>query len=90
LLKSDEEWENFVQYFNEVNHGLLSRLKERHDNLNANDIRYISYLYMNLSMKEIASIMNITPEACRKRKERISKKIQLNENEDLYRDISQI
>jgi len=90
LLKSDEEGENFIQYFDEVNHGLLSRLKERHDNLNANDIRYISYLYMNLSMKEIATIMNITPEACRKRKERISKKIQLNENEDLYKYISQI
>ncbi|WP_250434194.1 tetratricopeptide repeat protein [Hanstruepera flava] len=90
LLKSDEEWENFVQYFDEVNHGLLNRLKDKHENLNANDIRFISYLYMNLSMKEIASIMNITPEACRKRKERISKKIELTENEDLYTYISQI
>jgi len=90
LLKSDEEWENFVQYFDEVNHGLLSRLKQKHDNLNANDIRFISYLYMNLSMKEIASIMNITPEASRKRKERISKKMQLIDNEDLYGYISQI
>ena len=90
LLKSDEEWENFVQYFDEVNHGLLSRLKDKHDNLNANDIRFISYLYMNLSMKEIASIMNITPEACRKRKERISKKIDLDENLELYSYLSQI
>lgn len=90
LLKSDEEWENFVQYFDEVNHGLLSRLKDKHDNLNSNDIRFISYLYMNLSMKEIASIMNITPEACRKRKERISKKIDLDEDIELYSYISQI
>lgn len=90
LLKSDEEWDNFVQYFDEVNHGLLNLLKERHDNLNANDIRFISYLYMNLSMKEIATIMNITPEASRKRKERISKKIKLTETEDLYTYISQI
>ena len=90
LLKSNKEWENFIQYFDEVNHGLISRVKERHDNLNANDIRYISYLYMNLSMKEIASIMNITPEACRKRKERISKKMLLAESEDLYSYISQI
>lgn len=90
LLKSDEEWENFIQYFDEVNHGLLNRLKDKHENLNANDIRFISYLYMNLSMKEIASIMNITPEASRKRKERISKKIHLKENDDLYSYISQI
>lgn len=90
LLKSDEEWDNFVQYFDEVNHGLLNRLKDKHENLNANDIRFISYLFMNLSMKEIASIMNITPEASRKRKERISKKIKLTNNEDLYTYISQI
>ena len=88
LLKSDEEWENFIEYFDEVNHGLLGRLKQKHENLNANDIRFISYLYMNLSLKEIASIMNITPEASRKRKERISKKIDLKDNEDLYSYLS--
>jgi DNA-binding CsgD family transcriptional regulator len=90
LLKKDEEWENFENYFDEVNHGLLERLKKKHANLNANDIRFISYLYMSLSLKEIASIMNITPEASRKRKERIRKKINLNENEELYDYIYQI
>ncbi|WP_274473904.1 tetratricopeptide repeat protein [Mangrovimonas aestuarii] len=90
LLKNDEEWGNFIEYFDKVNHGLLTKLKTKHNNLNANDIRFISYLYMNLSMKEIGSIMNVTPEACRKRKERISKKIELSENEDLYNYISKI
>lgn len=90
LLKEDEEWGDFAKYFDEVNHGLLKRLKNQHENLNANDMRFISYLYMNLSMKEIASIMNITPDACRKRKERISKKMELSDKEDLYSYISQL
>jgi hypothetical protein len=47
--------------------------------LTITDIRYISYVYMNLDTKEIASMLNITPVACRKRKERIEKRLNLTE-----------
>ena len=84
LIKSESEWSNFLKHFEEVNQGFLSKLKTKHPDLNVNDIRFISYVYMNLSAKEISSILNITPEAARKRKERISKKLQLNESSQLY------
>lgn len=87
-LKKDAEWEDFFTHFEEVNQGFLKAIKEKHPDLNANDIRFISYLYMNLSNKEISSLLNITVEACRKRKERISKKMNLAENIDLYDYIS--
>lgn len=83
-LKTDEEWDSFVVHFEEVNHGFINQLKQLHASLNANDIRFISYIYMNLSTKEIASMLNITAEACRKRKERIAAKMQLPENVSLY------
>lgn len=83
-LKTDEEWESFIKHFEEVNQGFLSNLKRKHSAINANDIRFICYVYMDLSPKEIATIFNITPEACRKRKERISKKLGLSDNNDLY------
>lgn len=76
-VKSDDEWDSFILHFEEVNPGFLSRLKEAHPQLTPNDVRFISYIYMNLSTKEIASMLNITPEACRKRKERIATKIGL-------------
>jgi hypothetical protein len=90
LLKSDTEWESFLTHFEEVNHTFISKLKKQHPKLTANDIRYISYLYMNLTNKEIASLFNITPEASRKRKERISSKMELKYNLDLYTHISGI
>lgn len=83
-LKTDAEWDSFITHFEQVNQSFLNKLKEKHPGLTANDIRFISYIYMNLSSKEIASLLNVTPEACRKRKERISAKMELPENMNLY------
>jgi Tfp pilus assembly protein PilF len=89
-LKNDAGWNDFLIHFEEANHGLLKTLKDKHPTLNTNDIRFISYLYMNLSIKEIASLFNITPDACRKRKERIGKKLDLKDTSDLYHYLSQL
>lgn len=83
-LKTEDEWDSFITHFEEVNHGFLTRLKGLHPSLNANDIRFIAYIYMNLSTKEIASMLNVTPEACRKRKERLADKMALPANVLLY------
>ncbi|MFT3794763.1 tetratricopeptide repeat protein [Flavobacterium sp.] len=83
-LKTDAEWDSFITHFEEVNQTFLNTLKSKHPGLTANDIRFISYIYMNLSTKEIASMLNVTAEACRKRKERISAKMDLPENVNLY------
>ncbi|MFY0483107.1 transcriptional regulator [Flavobacterium sp. PLA-1-15] len=83
-LKTDNEWDNFITHFEEVNQNFLNKLKTRHPNLIANDIRFLSYIYMNLSTKEIASMLNIAPESCRKRKERISAKMEIPEDISLY------
>jgi tetratricopeptide (TPR) repeat protein len=89
-LKSDHEWDSFISHFEEVNPGFINRLKEKHPELTLNDVRFIIYLYMNLSIKEIASMFNITPESCRKRKERIAAKMDLPEKTRLYSYISTI
>jgi hypothetical protein len=89
-LKTDDEWDSFITHFEEVNQGFLNRLKALHPTLTANDIRFISYIYMNLSTKEIASMLNITLEACRKRKERIASKMELPDHSLLYDYLSSI
>lgn len=83
-MKNETEWDEFFTHFEEVNQGFLKNLKDKHPDLNANDLRFVSYLYMNLTTKEIASLLNITIDACRKRKERISKKLNLDENAELF------
>lgn len=89
-LKNDHQWEHFFTHFEGANPGFLSRLKEKHPELIPSEIRFITYVHMNLSNKEIASILNITPHSCRKRKERLSKKLNIDEGTSLYHYISNI
>ncbi|MCZ4318372.1 tetratricopeptide repeat protein [Aequorivita viscosa] len=88
LVRSEEEWKNFIDHFEEVNQGFISAIKKMHPNLNVNDLRFICYVYMKLTNKEIATVFNITYEACRKRRERISKKMNLRDGSDLFNYIS--
>lgn len=83
-LKADDEWSSFITHFEEVNRGFLNTLQTRHPALTINDIRYISYIYMGLSSKEIASMLHITIDSCRKRKERALSKLQLSKDTNLY------
>lgn len=77
-------------HFEEVNYAFLSKLKNKHPNMTINDIRFICYVIMDLTNKEIASLFNITLAASRKRKERISTKMGLTDSAQLYPYISSI
>lgn len=88
--RQSREEESFFIHFEEVNQGFINKLKTLHPDLNANDLRFLSYVYMNLSMKEISSLLSITTEACRKRKERIIKKMEQDDNIDLYNYITSL
>jgi len=89
-MRTDNEWESFIAHFEEVNQGFLARLKAKHTDLTVNDIRFICYVFMNLSSKEIASMLSITLDACRKRKERVSTKLGLPDSGNLYSYLSAI
>ncbi|MEO6177181.1 MAG: hypothetical protein ABIP27_18650 [Flavobacterium circumlabens] len=89
-LKGDNEWETFISHFEEVNPGFLARLRKQHPALTSNDMRYIAYIYMNLTAKEISTLLNITIYASKKRKERIISKMNLPNGITLYSYLSNI
>ncbi len=77
-LKTDAEWDDFIAYFEQVNPQFLRTLQQRHPALTFADIRFICYIYMNLDLKEISAVLNITTEASKKRKQRIAKKMEID------------
>lgn len=89
-LRGDNEWETFISHFEEVNPGFLAKLRKLHPLLTSNDMRYIAYIYMNLTTKEISSLLNITIYASKKRKERIISKMNLPNDITLYSYLSNI
>ena len=89
-LKKDTQWDSFFVQFEEVNQGFLDRLRAQHPNLTPGDIRFTTFLYMNLNYTEIASLLNITAQSCRKRKERILKKMNVSSNHSIQSYLSGI
>jgi len=76
-LKETSNWDSFLTYFEQINPSFVSSLKKRHPDLTINEVRLLSYMYLNLETKEISKLLNITPNYCRKKKQRISKKIDI-------------
>lgn len=54
-----------------------SRLKRVYPHLTGYDLRLCTYLKANLSTKEIATLLNITPDSVKKAKHRLRKKLDL-------------
>jgi hypothetical protein len=65
-LKEDSELGVFLVHFEKINPILFSFLKTHHPDLTTDEIRLLSYIYLDLNTKEIASLSNITPESCKK------------------------
>ena len=59
------------------NQRFQQQLKRRFPRLTAYDLRLCIYLKANLSTKEIAILLNITPDSVKKAKHRLRKKISL-------------
>lgn len=90
LLKTSNEQDNFIINFESANPDFIQKLKNMHPDLSASDIRFLSYVRMNMSTKDIASLTNINPESCKRRKIRISKKLGIESSSELYNYIINI
>jgi len=79
ISQSKQDWETFMEYFKENYHGYIERLQARFPDLNANELRLCALLKINLTTKEIAALLNITPASLRTSKYRLRKKLNLQE-----------
>jgi ligand-binding sensor domain-containing protein/DNA-binding CsgD family transcriptional regulator len=73
----DDDWKQFAYHFDQVYIDFQQRLKERYPQLSPNDFKLCSYLRMNLSSKEIASLMNISIRGVEASRYRLRKKLDL-------------
>ncbi|MBN1599787.1 MAG: hypothetical protein JW894_15945 [Bacteroidales bacterium] len=83
-IDRDNYWEQFQFNFDRVYMNLLGRLKETYPELTRSNLKLCAYLRLNLSSKEIASLLNITLSGVDKARNRLRKRIGLEPHEDLY------
>lgn len=89
-IKTDGEWDEFITYFEQVNPQFLKVLQAKHPQLTAPDIRFLCYIYMNLDIREIGAIFNITYNAAVKRQYRIKEKMKIDRDAPLYEYLLQL
>jgi DNA-binding CsgD family transcriptional regulator len=79
----DEGWEQFMLHFNELHGDFLKRIKQTYPTLTPKDLKLCGYLRMNLSTKEIASLMNVSIRGVEASRYRIRKKCELESTHNL-------
>jgi len=84
----DKDWDTFQKHFTNVHPEFFTGLKSQFPKLSPNDLRICAYIKMNLSTKEISTLMNIAPKSTRMNKYRLKKKLHLLDGEDLQEFIS--
>jgi DNA-binding CsgD family transcriptional regulator len=87
-LKNEDYWKEFNLYFNKVDQKFLDRLVKKHPELTKNDLRLCSLLRINLSTKEIASLLNVSIRGVEQSRYRLKKRIGLGKDGDLYKYIT--
>ena len=86
----DKDWEVFKSYFSEVHNDFDNKIKSIANDITEKEIRLASFLRMNLSTKEIASMINVLPDSVLKSKYRLKKKLKLDKEDDLTQFLNTI
>jgi DNA-binding CsgD family transcriptional regulator len=89
-IDNDAHWEIFEKHLEQVHEDFLNRLNAEHNELTAREMRLAAYLRMNMTSKEIASLMNITPRAVENNRYKLRKKLNLEQGDNLVDYIMKI
>ncbi len=89
-LNNTDDWKMFQEAFNNADKKFLKKIKSKHPELTPNDLRLCAYLRLNLSSKEIAPLLNISPRSVEVKRYRLRKKIDLSHDANLTNYILEI
>jgi tetratricopeptide (TPR) repeat protein/DNA-binding CsgD family transcriptional regulator len=82
LIKQQDYWKQFETRFNSLHPDFTANLQHRFNKLTKNDVEFCSLLKLNLSNKEIASLLQISHESAITKKYRIKKKMEISSDEE--------
>lgn len=79
----ENQWEQFKGHFESIHKSFFSTLRENNATLTQPDLQLCAYIKLNMATKEIARLMNITPESVNTHRYRLRKKLTLPSEETL-------
>ncbi len=82
-INNQDDWNFFEEAFNNADQDFLKKIKDLHPKLTPNDLRLCAYLRLNLSSKEIASLLNISSKSVEIKRYRLRKRMNLEHETNL-------
>jgi tetratricopeptide (TPR) repeat protein len=82
-LKTEDDWEDFKLYFEQVHTDFFENLKSDFNDLTNSELRLCALTRLNMNTKEIADILGISPESVRMARYRLRKKMNLITDDNL-------
>jgi len=82
-LKGEKYWEEFDFYMHHVDKAFTQAILARHPDLTQNDLRICLLIRLNLTTKETAALLNITPRGVEQSRYRLKKRLNLPREADL-------
>ncbi|WAC39173.1 triple tyrosine motif-containing protein [Pedobacter sp. SL55] len=82
-MNDERDWNLFENSFNEAHESFFKKLKANHPDLVPNDLKLCAYLRMNMSSKEMASLLNISVRGVEIRRYRLRKKLAVPHDKNL-------
>ena len=82
-MNDERDWNLFENSFNEAHESFFKKLKAKHPDLVPNDLKLCAYLRMNMSSKEMSSLLNISLRGVEIRRYRLRKKLNVQHEKNL-------
>ena len=89
-ILTDEDWENFKKAFEDIYPSFFSKLRYKYPAITVSELRLSALIKLNLSIKEMASMLGISPESVKTSRYRLKKKLGLQENETVEEFIGKL
>jgi len=82
-IMTDETWNEFKKLFGKVHTKFFYNLSVKYPKISVTDTRLLSLVKLGLNNREMANMLGITVEGIKKAKQRLRKKMDLTEEEDI-------
>ena len=89
-ILTEQNWIDFKHAFEEVNSGYILELNNKMPGLTEAELRYLLLRKMDLTPKQIASMLGVSPDTIRQYKYRIRKKFNFENEDELQLELAKI
>jgi tetratricopeptide (TPR) repeat protein len=88
-IVTDEDWDGFKKLFVRVYPKFMLRMKENYPGITQAELRLAALINLQLSSREIASMLGISAESVKKARQRLRKKLELTPEQELDQFIAE-